>query len=449
MKEVDALIVGGGPAAIITAVTARQNYKDAKIAVVRPEKYVIIPCGIPYIFGTLHSVEKDKIPDEVLIKKGIDLIKDYVDDVDLEGHVATLRSGEKIKYKKLVLATGSKPSVPPIPGVDKKNIFPVTKNPDNLEAMLEVSKKAKDIVVIGGGFIGVEFADELVKNGSNVSIVELLPHLLQLSFDDEFCEMAEERLKDAGVKIFTGRKVVEIQGDDSVSAVKLDDGTVLKADMVVLATGAKPNVDLAKKIGLKIGVSGAIEVDEYLKTSHPDVFAVGDCAEKRCFFTRDPRPVMLASIATAEARVAGANLFELKVVRQIKGTVGIFATYVNGLALGAAGMIERRAKEINLDYVIGTSQTVDKHPGCLPNASKVFTKVITSKQGQYILGAQIAGGTTAGEIINLLGFAIQNNMTACELANLQIGTHPLLTPAPTVPASLSAALNAIQNIEKE
>lgn len=445
-REFDALIVGGGPAGIITGTTIRQNYEDVTIGLIRPEEYVVVPCGIPYIFGTLDSVEKNKISDKGLEKNDIELIKELVTKINPKKQTVTLQSNEEIKYKKLVLATGSKPAVPPIPGVEKENVFPVAKNHQKLQKMLEVAQKAEDIVIVGGGFIGVEFADEFRKKGKNVTIVEMLPKILQVSFDEEYCDFAQKKLEETGIKVYTNQKVTQIQGEGKVSSIKLDSGEELKADMVIMATGAKPSIDLAKEAGLTIGPSGAIAVDEYLKTSEPNISAVGDCAEKRDFFTRQPSFVMLASIATAEARVAGANLFKLKVVREIKGTLGIYATHFQGITLGAAGITEAKAKEMNIDYVIGTSETWDKHPGNLPNASKLTTKIIATKQNGQLIGAQIAGGVTAGEIINILGFAIQTKMSAWEYANLQVGTHPFLTAPPTKQASMSAAENALKKI---
>ncbi len=439
------LIIGGGPAGIVAALTAKQRYPDKEVTVVRREKFVVVPCGIPYIFGTLRSVEKDKIPDEVLTKNNVNLVIDEVVDVDLKDKVAKLKSGDGISFEKLVLATGSKPSIPPIKGVDLKNVFPVYKDPEHLSEMLEAVNECERITIIGGGFIGVEFADDLVKIGRKVTIVELLPHVLALSFDDEFCELAEKKLRELGVELRTNARVVKIEGKDSVEEVVLDSGERIRSDMVILATGAKPNTDLAQKIGLKVGKYG-IEVDEYMRTSHPDVFAVGDCAEKRDFFTRKPKPVMLASVATAEARIAGANLYKITAFRQMRGTLGIFATKVGDLALGAAGLTERVAKQEGFDYVVGRSKVLDKHPGTLPDTHEVHAKLIFTRHGGFFLGGQLAGGFTIGEMINLVGFAIESGYTAAEYMNLQIGTHPFLTPAPTAPATLKAAEDALRKI---
>lgn len=443
--KTDVLIVGGGPSGIITALTAKKCYPSKDVTIVRREEFVVIPCGIPYIFGTLGSVEKDRISDEILEKNGVNLVIDEVKDVSLKDKVARLKSGDEIRFEKLVLATGSKPSTPPIPGVELGNVFPVMKDPKHLARMKEALDKAEKVVIIGGGFIGVEFADDLVKVGKDVTIVEMLPHVLALSFDEEFTAMAEEELRRLGVHLRTGVKVSRILGEDVVRGVELETGEKIDADVVILATGARPNTDLAERMGLQVSKYG-IEVDEYMRTSHPDVFAVGDCAAKTDFFTRKKKYAMLASVATAEARIAGWNLYGIKALRKMRGTLGIFATKVGDLYLGVAGLTERVASSEGFEYVVGKSVVPDKHPGSLPGTHKIHTKLLFTKVGGFFLGGQVAGGPTVGELVNLIGFAIQSGYSAAEYVNMQIGTHPYLTPPPTTPATLTAAQDALRKI---
>ncbi len=444
--KTDVLVIGGGPAGIIAAVCAKGNYSEKDVLVVRREEKVLVPCGIPYIFGTLGDVNKDLIPDSVLTNNGVDLIIDSVVDVDLGNKIARTERNGEIRFEKLILAMGSSPAVPPIEGIDKEGVYFVKKDSEYLESLLQRVKESERIAIIGGGFIGVEFADEVRKLGKEVHIVEILPHLLHASFDDEFCVLAEEELRKHGVKIHTGVAVREILGNGKVEAIQLDNGEIIDVDMVIVSTGAKPNTGLAEKMGLKVSKYG-IEVDEYMRTSHPDVFAVGDCAQKLDFFTRKPKPTMLASVATAEARVAGANVYQIKAFKHLKGTLGIFMTKIGDLALGAAGMIERCARKEGFDYVVGRSEVVDKHPGSLPDSHKIITKLIFTRRGGFFLGGQVAGGDTVGEIVNLVGLAIESEYTADKYMNLQVGTHPLLTPPPTTPATIKAVENALKSIE--
>jgi pyruvate/2-oxoglutarate dehydrogenase complex dihydrolipoamide dehydrogenase (E3) component len=203
---------------------------------------------------------------------------------------------------------------------------------------------------------------------------------------------------------------------------------------------------LAEETGLDLGRGKGIWVDEYMRTPDPDVFAVGDCAGKRDFFTRKDLPVMLASTATAEARVAGANLYQLKVVRENKGTIAIYSTYVSGLVLGSAGLTESSARKEGFEVVVGTAEAPNKHPATLPGTEKTKIKLIFSKQSGIIMGGQVAGGICAGEIINIIGMAIQQRVSSTELETLQLATHPHLTSAPTMYPLVLAAQDAVGKI---
>lgn len=166
-------------------------------------------------------------------------------------------------------------------------------------------------------------------------MVEILPHCLSLVFDPDLCVRVEEELQHAGIQLRTGTRAKAFLGNGKVKAVQLETGEEIPADLVILGIGVKPNTRLARQAGLKIGEQGGIWVDRFMRTSNPNVFAVGDCAEKVDAVTGKPSNLRLASIATAEARVAGANLFQLR--RESRGTIGVFSTKIGSLALGLAG----------------------------------------------------------------------------------------------------------------
>ena len=298
-------------------------------------------------------------------------------------------------------------------------------------------------MVLGGGFIGVELADEISRiDGAKVWLVELMPTLLPSSFDTEFSRIAQDALESKGVTVLTDTKVEAIIGDDKVERIKLSDGTEIAVDEFIIGVGGIPNTKLASEAGLVLGTGRGIWVDEYMRAADDDIFAVGDCAAKRDFYTHKEVPVMLASTATAEARIAGANLYQLKVVRENKGTIAIYSTYIDGKVLGSAGLTENKAREEGFEIITGNAEGVDKHPATLPGVSKVKLKLIFSKRSGIILGGQVAGGISCGEIINLIGIAIQKRMSLVELETLQMATHPYLTSAPTVYPVVLAAQDA-------
>jgi len=203
----------------------------------------------------------------------------------------------------------------------------------------------KDIVVIGGGFIGVEFAEQLQKSGKNVILIELQDHCLQQVFDNEICVMAEDELKTNGVNVKTGVSVTKIVGGKEVSGIELSDGEVIKTEAVILGIGVTPNLALAGAAGINIDNKGAIIVDEYMRTSKKDIFAVGDCAEKKCFFTGKSIPVLLVSTAAMEAKVAASSLYGLRFIRENRDTISVFSTKIFKKIFASAGIGERRAAE--------------------------------------------------------------------------------------------------------
>ncbi len=431
MLNTDVLIIGGSAAGFVTAGTAKSNNPDKKVMVVRKESKVMIPCGIPYIFGTVGTSDKNILPDGGLEKMGVDIRIDEIASVDAEQKTAVTVGGETIGYDKLVFATGSQPVIPKwLKGAELKNVYTILKNKDYLDDLQRQIGELKKVVLVGAGFIGVEVADELNKQGYDVTIVEILPRILGLAFDDEFAAAMSETLTARGVKVLTGIGIKEILGNGKVSGVLLSSGETLEADAVVLSLGYKPNTELAEKAGAEINTAGFIVTDQYKRASLKDCFAVGDCSEKRDFLTGKLSRIMLASTSCAEARVAGLNLFSLSTICTFRGTIGIYSTCIGELACGVAGLNEVTARAEGFDVVTGSFTGVDTHPGCLDCSQKQTVKLIVSKVNGVILGGEALGGRTVGELTNVIGVAIQNNMTINDLLVAQIGTHPLLTASP-------------------
>lgn len=444
--KTDLLIIGGGAAGIPAALTAKSFYPDKKVTMIRKEPKAVVPCGIPYISTTLNGeIEKDVIPDTMLTGKRIEIIIDEVRSIERESKSVTTSKGDQINYDKLILATGSEPIVPPIPGVNVKNVFSVKKDARYLEELFSAMPYSEDIVIIGGGFIGVEFADDISKGDANVSIVEMLPRCLMAAFDEDFCAKAEDELKKEGVNIYTNCTAEAIIGEEKVEYVKLSNKDEIKADMVILGIGVKPNVELAKNSGLKISEKGGIWVDKYMRTEDKDIFAIGDCAESYSFFTKDPVPLRLASIAPNEGRIAGANALKLRRINE--GTIGTFSTMAGNYGFAKTGLTQKDAKDFGYEIVVGDAEAPDRHPATLPGMHMIKVRLIFEKTTAQLIGGEIYGsGSAAGCMINTVATMVQNRMIIDEIPTFQMGTHPLMTCSPANCHILNAAEDAISKL---
>jgi NADPH-dependent 2,4-dienoyl-CoA reductase/sulfur reductase-like enzyme len=444
-NKYDIVIVGGGASGVPAALRARRLYKDKSVLLITKEHKAAIPCAIPYVPYSIENCDRALLPYDALIRLGVNIVVDEVVDVDRKDKRVVVASGKIYGYDKLILAVGGRPSVPPIDCVNLKNVVVVYKGYEKVVELQRSLRDASKIVIIGGGFVGVELADDIANLRKDVTIVEMLPHCLLLNFDEEFAVKAEEQLKQKGVKIITGRTVKRIYGKERAESVELDNGESLPVDLVVIASGYRPDVELAKKIGLNIGSHGII-VDEYMRTSDPDIFAIGDCAEKRHFLLEEPVPFLLASIACQEANIAVMNLYGARTVKRMKGWCGTFVTKVGDLVLGCTGVTESFAKRKNLVYVVGKSKVVNRHPSWFPGGCEIELKLIFLKDGTLV-GAQ--GSSTChevAEIINALSIAVQNKMKVDEVIAMEFASHPKLTASPGANPIVMAALDAFTKL---
>jgi NADPH-dependent 2,4-dienoyl-CoA reductase/sulfur reductase-like enzyme len=445
-NKYDIVIVGGGASGFTAALTAKMLYKDKAILLIKSEGKTLIPCAIPYLAATLESCDKDLMPYALLTNQGVKVVIDNVVDVDRKSKKVITASGNSYEYEKLILATGSLPFVPSsIEGTNLNNVFEVYKRYEEVEVLQKALRSANKIVIVGGGFIGVELADDLSNIKKDITIVEMLPHCLLLNFDEEFAIKAEEKLKQRGIKIITGRTVKKIYGKEKAEGVELENGEKIPADVVVVSIGYRPNVELAKKIGLRIGDYGVL-VDEFMRTNDPNIFAVGDMTEKRHFLFGKPTSIMLASIACQEARVAVMSLYGAKVSKRISGQIGVFSTKIGDLALACVGVTESLAKKENVEYVVGRSKVVNRHPANLPGASETELKLIFLKDGTLIGAQASCACDEVAELINAIAIAIQNKMKIDEIITMQYGGHPRLSASPVTNPVIMAALDAYRQL---
>jgi len=437
----------------VTAVSAKMNYPDKEVLVVREFEKQLVPCAIPYIFGeTLGCSDKNVASCGAAADMGISTLLGAVSDIDFKGKIA-FTATEAISFDKLVFATGSKPFVHESlrHSLALDGVFTVAKNKELIDKAKNYMEDKKSFVVVGTGFIGIEMAMELASDDKKVTVVGGSTHILKGAFDSEIAAQAEEILLSRGITFIGNDRVVEIidkNDDNIVNAVKLKSGKILDTEVVVLATGYKPNTELAQKVGVSLGHYGGIWVDEYMRTQNHDIFAVGDCSSRRAFITKVPSKVMLASTSAAEGRVAGSSLYGLEYIKGFSGTIAIFSTMIGSTAFSSAGVTEDEANEANMDIVVGSFSGMNRHPATIPGAQKQFVKLIATRNGGQIIGGQIVGGNETGEMINIIGLMIESGLSLYKVMSMQVATQPMLTAAPTNYPIVMAAIMAMKKIEK-
>ena len=446
MKNV--VVIGGGVGAKGFLGAATSMYDDVKFTFIRKTELGPVPCGIPYAFGTLNSPYDNVSPDTGILENGAELIIDEVNNIDSKEKNVSLKSGKTLNYDKLVLAVGSEPIVPPFPGLNLNNILTIQKDLTVVEKQKKLVEEATDIVIVGGGFIGVELADE-IKNfeGKNITIIELARNVLSAAFDVEYCENVEELLKEKGINVITKLGVSEFKGNSKVEEVVLSDGSTIKADLVFLSIGAKPLIDLAEKAGVEANPRAGVIVDAYGYTSNPDILAIGDCASKVDFFTGKGSGIKLASVAAREGRIAALNLFEKVMPQNPLGVTSLFSTCVHNHYFAATGLTKEQMEKNNIAYNAVDITTIDKHPGKLPNADKITGTFIFSKSTNVLMGVQLKGNVQIAEMINFFGYAVQTKATVYELYSLNYASHPMGTASPNKTIAHMAATKLLKTIK--
>jgi len=448
----DVLVIGGGPAGGVSAVTAKMNYPAKEILVVREFEKQLVPCAIPYIFGeTLGCSEKDVASCGAAADMGISTLLGQVKDIDFKGKIAFTQN-KAISFDKLIFATGSKPFVHDSlrHSLALDGVFTIAKNKDLIDKAKAYLEDKTEVVVVGTGFIGVEMAMELASSGKEVTMVGGSQHILKGAFDSEIAAQAEMLIVAAGVSFIGNDRVsaiIDKNDDNVVNAVELKSGKIIDTEVVILATGYKPNTELAQKVGVSLGHYGGIWVDEYMRTENHDIFAVGDCSARRAFITKVPSKVMLASTSAAEGRTVGSSLYGLKYIKGFSGTIAIFSTMVGDRAFSSAGVTEDEATESGMDIVVGTFGGINRHPATIPGAQKQFVKLVATRNGGQIIGGQIVGGNETGEMINIIGLMIESAQTVYNVMSMQVATQPMLTAAPTNYPIVMAAIMAMRKIE--
>lgn len=296
MEKYQIVIAGNGEPALVCTLSARNTYTDKSIAIIKTDKQNSI---IEEILSSISGRFTTRL-------------NIFYDDIKSRDHnVLHLCSGGKIEYEKLVLATGSRAIEPPIDGILKDGVMLINKDPEQIRKVKNGALDAESIVIYGGGYIGVELCDELLRAGKNVTIIEKSKRLMPSSFDAEISNKVKEVIENAGGRVILDAKIKSVLGIDTVTGIKLSTNEVLDCDFLLICCGSRPNVEMAEKLGIIFDRDRGILVDEYFRTSDKNIYAVGDCAAKNDFFTSDLFNVLTYNSKMEEAKLLGANLYSV------------------------------------------------------------------------------------------------------------------------------------------
>jgi CoA-disulfide reductase len=424
------IIVGGVAGGATAAARLRRISEDVEIILVeRGENISFANCGLPYYIG---ETIKDRSKLLVQTVKGmserfnLDIRNlSEVLSIDPENKTVSIKNLQteeeyEESYDKLLLSPGARPIVPPIPGLNEsESLFTLRNIPDTDKIKNYVdTKNPKKAVVIGGGFIGIEMAENLVDRGIEVTIIEMANQIMA-PIDYEMASILHTHLKQMGVKLIVENGVKSFANQGKM--VILSDGTEIETDMTILSIGVRPENELAKTAGLELGERGGIIVNEYLQTSNKDIYAVGDAVEVVDYISGTKAMIPLAGPANRQGRIAANNMMGKQEVYQ--GTLGTSIAKVFNLAVAATGINEKTLKRLGISYEVVHIHP-SSHAGYYPGAAPIALKLIFDKETGKIYGAQAVGADGADKRIDVIATAIKGGLTVEDLTNLELSYAP-------------------------
>ena len=426
------IVIGAVAAGTKAASKAKRENPNLDVKIFTREEHIAYAgCGLPYYIGGIIKEKSELVvrtPEVFKKEQDIDIfIKHEVTKIDTKSkkvYVTNLDTQELLEYEydKLVIATGASPIKPPLDNINLKNIFTLRSVTDAFEIRdLVDNRKVRKAVVVGGGFIGLEVAENLKHRNIDVTLIELAPHVLP-PFDEEIAMLAQAHMMDKGINIVTSEKVLGFEGKHEVSKVKSTAGD-FDADIVVLSIGVKPNVKLAADAGIALGVTGAIKVDKYMQTNMKDVFAVGDCAENINLVTNQPAWYPMGSTSNKTGRIAGNNVVNSDNMDSLEGVLGTTIVKLFDISAAKTGLSERDARKAGMDIETILVPATDKahyYPGNKP----IITKLIVEKTTHKILGAEIIGSGVVDKPIDIIATAMTLNAKIEDLTKLDLAYAP-------------------------
>lgn len=451
------LIIGGVAGGASTAARLRRLDETSEIIMFERGSYISYAnCGLPYHIGNVIKERESLLlqtPEAMNKKYNVDVrVDSEVIKIDKENktvEVKKTKTGETYteNYDVLVISTGSTPLKPPIEGINSPGIFTLWTVPDtdNIKSFIK-ENNPKNAVVIGGGFIGLEVAENLHAAGIHVTVAEAMDQVMA-PIDYEMAQLVQENMVENGVDLILGDGVSKFSNEGKSVTITLASGRTLTADMVILSIGVRPNSILAKDAGLELNQRGGIVVDKYLKTSDPNIYALGDVIEVEDFINKGRAMIALAGPANKQGRICANNIYGAN--EEYKGTMGTSVAKVFDLTVASTGANEKTLNRMGLqagqDYYTATISQ-KSHAGYYPESSELILKLVFSTDGKKIYGAQIVGEDGADKRIDTIATTMRLNGSIYDLKELELAYAPPYSSAKDPVNMLGfVAENIIQN----
>ncbi|MBE6051507.1 MAG: CoA-disulfide reductase [Clostridium sp.] len=425
------IIIGGVAAGMSAAAKLKRLKPDYEVVVYEKTDIVSFgACGLPYFVGGFFDDPNEMIARsaEKFIESGIDLkVFCEVTKVNTDNNtlvIHNVKTGESFEdsYDKLMIATGASSIIPNIENINLENVSTL-KNMDDGQRLKDLlSKEAnKNVVIIGAGFIGLEAVEASKKLGKNVTVFQLEDRILPQVFDKEITDVLEEEIRNHDVDLRLNESVTKLVGDKKVTQVITSKGETVDADIVIIATGVRPNTSFLKDTGIEMLPNGALIVDEYGETSIKDIYAAGDCATIKNIVINKDLYVPLATGANKLGRIVGENLAGLN--NSFQGSLSSSCIKVMNMEAASTGITENLAKKLNLDYKT-TFITDYNQTTYYPGRNKIYVKLVYDAKTKVILGGQVAGFKDSVQRANVLAAAILGKLTTTQLGMLDLCYAP-------------------------
>jgi NADPH-dependent 2,4-dienoyl-CoA reductase/sulfur reductase-like enzyme len=423
-------IIGAGAGGRSASGRIRELDKEAKIEIFSKQSEIgYAPCELPFAMrGTFTDWDGIFYPGKFFEEKEINVhLKTEVTDI-LRDEKRIIAGGKSYAYDKLILSLGAVPSIPDIPGVNGENEFAMNTDIAGWKELDSIISGYSSAAVIGSGAIGIETTQALIEKGyRQVYLLEIMDHILPSALDRDMGEKIEKVMVDSGVNLILSARIKKLVTESGRKRLVLEDRE-LEVDLLIFATGAKPHIELAEKAAIRIGETGAIAVNQYLQTSDPDIYAVGDCMEHWDVVTGSKTRRLMVTTASITGNIAAINLVKGNVI-PYRGTTMTFIMDVSGHEVGAVGFTEEKAKMMGLDVTSASFKTSKTRPAY--GGKRVYCKLIADRRNQNLLGGQIVSQHEIGGMINELALTFAERVHLPDILRIDTPYSPLIGSDPT------------------